>query len=87
MKDVKGVQPSTISGWTIIASSVMLTIGDKKVGELYSVIMNLSVQELIAVLIVGAVGIYEICRDEYKHMNDTDTAVNKNRRVNKDDIN
>ena len=74
--EIKGVQPSTVSGWVIIASSVMLTIGDKKVSELYSVVMNLTVQELIAVVIVGAVSLYEICRDEYKHVD------KKNRKIN-----
>jgi len=81
--EIKGVQPSTISGWTILASSVMLTVGDKKVGELYSVIMNLSIQELIAVIIVGAVGLYEICRDEYKYRDEEDKT-RKNRKIDQD---
>lgn len=58
------LQPSTFSGWAVIGSSVMLTIGGKKVSELWPVLLNLTIEQLISLIIVLIVGVYNIVRDE-----------------------
>ena len=67
MDKIKGVQPSTVSGWMVLASSIMLTIGPNKVSELPSLIMNMTIEQAFSLAVSLFVGIYNIVRDEYKH--------------------